>query len=301
MEKNQLSIKSYLSESYDRQVQVNTRALLAIIDCIQFLVKQGLGLRGSNWDKDNKREDGNLTRLVIFLSEYSTDLKSHLQGSPRNAKYLSPKIQNEFITINGDLTRQCIIKECYTSPFWSLMADETTDVSTTEQLSICARYVRETDAGVEVCEEFLGFCSLPATGAQDITSAIVEFSRAHGMNMARLVGMGFDGASNMTGHVSGLSTRLKELYLNAKYLTHCRNHALNLVIVASCNEVPDVRKFMDTLKALTLFFKYSAKRKHILREHLKSSAQEDLLADIDCAVSGGLQTSYKGIPVLSDT
>ena len=92
MDKKELSIRSQLSEEYDRQVQVNTRALLAIIDCIQFLVKQGLGLRGSDWDKSTKRENGNFSRLIDFLSEYNAELKSHLQSLSRNARYLSPKI-----------------------------------------------------------------------------------------------------------------------------------------------------------------------------------------------------------------
>ena len=136
MEKNKQSIKSQLSEAYDKQVQVNTRALLAIIDGIQFLVKQGLGLRGSNWDKGSKREDGNFTSLVDLLSKYNADLESHLHNSPRNARYLSPKVQNEFIRINGDLIRKSVVEECNASPFWSVMADEATDVSTTEQLSV---------------------------------------------------------------------------------------------------------------------------------------------------------------------
>ena len=184
-----------------------------------------------------------------------------------------------------------IVKECIPSPFWSVMADEATDVSTTEQLSMCVCYVRETRTGaIEVCEEFLGFSSIPAIGAEDITSAIVALSSACWLNMARLVEKGFDRASNMSTHMSGISARLKELHPNARYLTHCCNHTLSLVIVASCNNVPDVRNFMDTLKALTLFFNYSAKRKHIFREHLKSSAQEDFLAD---CVAGHLVPAKK--------
>ena len=58
VEKKGCSIKSQLSKTYDKQVQDNTAALLAIVDSIQFLVKQGLGLRGSNWDKSTKKEDG---------------------------------------------------------------------------------------------------------------------------------------------------------------------------------------------------------------------------------------------------
>ena len=117
--------------------------------------------------------------------------------------------------------------------------------------------------------------------------------------MVCLVGKGFDGASTMSGHVSGVSARLQQLHPNAKYFTHCRNHALNLVVVASCHSVPDVRNFIETLKELTLFFKYSAKRKHILNQHLKSS-HDDFFAD--CIDSDLVpKREYRGFPVLSDT
>ena len=45
VEKSAISIKSHLSEAYGKQVQANTAALLAIVDSILFLIKQGLGLR----------------------------------------------------------------------------------------------------------------------------------------------------------------------------------------------------------------------------------------------------------------
>ena len=106
---------------------------------------------------------------------------------------------------------------------------------------MCVRYVWQKSTGaLEVCEEFLKFCSIPTTGAKEIVSAIVELSCACGLDMARLVEKGFFGASNMSGHVSGVSTTLKELHPNARYLTHYQNHALNWVIVASCNRAPDV-------------------------------------------------------------
>ena len=106
--------------------------------------------------------------------------------------------------------------------------------------------------------------------------------------------------------ISGVSARLQTIYPRAKYFTHCRNHAINLVIVASCQEIPDIRNFMDTLKQVTLFFGYSSKRKHILLKHMSSQEQEDFLADsIDDSESDdtGLvpERKYRGIPVLSDT
>ena len=63
VEKRVDSIKSQLSETYDKQVQANTAALIGIVDSIQFLVKQGLGLRGSTWDKS---ADGKFSHLLYL-------------------------------------------------------------------------------------------------------------------------------------------------------------------------------------------------------------------------------------------
>ena len=58
---------------------------------------------------------------------------------------------------------------------------------------------------------------------------------------------------------------------------------------------------MDSLKELTLFFKCSAKRKHVLREHLKSSREYgDFLDDLD-EDDPIVKSKYQGLPVLSDT
>lgn len=92
------------------------------------------------------------------------------------------------------------------------------------------------------------FCALTVTDSGTITSAIVDFENSCGLDMSKLIGKAFDGAASMGGHVSGVSVRLEELYPKAKYSTHCRNHALNLAIVASFSQVPDIRNFMDALK-----------------------------------------------------
>ena len=62
-------------------MQANTTALLAIIDSIQFFIKQWLGLRDSNWDMSAKREDGNFSSLLDFLSSYSPELKSYIYNN----------------------------------------------------------------------------------------------------------------------------------------------------------------------------------------------------------------------------
>ena len=76
---------------------------------------------------------------------------------------------------------------------------------------------------------------------------------------------------------------------------------LKLVIVVSCQNVPDIRNFMDLLKELTLCFKYSAKQKYILKEHLKNDKDhEGLLADI-IDLHEQPKRQYLGLAVLCDT
>ncbi len=99
---------------------------------------------------------------------------------------------------------------------------------TCQQVSVCVRYLCSKSLEAEVYETFLGFFSVAKTDAATLTSELVSFLKHCGLCMEKLVGKGFDGAANMCGRLSGVSTRLKQLYPNAKYLTHCRNHALNL-------------------------------------------------------------------------
>lgn len=225
VEKKTPSIKSHLVKTYDQLVERNTQALISIIDVLQYTIKQGISQRGHSWNKITKREGGNFSMLVDLIASYSPCLSDHLLNAAKNARYLSPKIQNEFISINGDLIRQCIVDECNKSLYWSVMADEAVDVSTIEQVSICIRYVSVKGEELEVCEEFLGFTSVPSISAEVLTTAIDDFLKKSGLDLAKLVGKGFDGASNMSGHVSGVSARLRELHPKAKYYTHCRNHA----------------------------------------------------------------------------
>ena len=105
--------------------------------------------------------------------------------------------------------------------------------------------------GFEICEEFT--CSLPATGAQDFTLPIVHYTRA---NRLKLVGKGFDGAATMAGHC----------YTNEWSLTHCRNHALNLVQMHSSSadsHVTDYNSTKSTTESSLNFF--SANKKLMIK------------------------------------
>ena len=60
----------------------------------------------------------------------------------RIASYMSPKIQNEIISLAGLEVRQRILENVRAARWFSLMADECTDVATHEQMAICVRCYR---------------------------------------------------------------------------------------------------------------------------------------------------------------
>ena len=50
------------------------------------------------------------------------------------------------------------------------MADETTDASVTEHMSVCVRYIVDK----EIREDFIGFVELPKTNAETFTNKLIE-------------------------------------------------------------------------------------------------------------------------------
>ena len=70
---------------------------------------------------------------------------------------------------------------------------------------------------------------------------------------------GFDGASVMSGHCSGVQRRIKAVAPMAVYI-HCYAHCLNLVLVDSTKSVPEAAEFFVLLEALYVFM--SASKAH---------------------------------------
>ena len=59
----------------------------------------------------------------------------------------------------------------------------------------------------------------------------------------------YDGASVMSGHLSGVQAQIRKLTTKALYF-HCYCHRLNLVIVDCIKSVPAAAEFFVLLEAL---------------------------------------------------
>ena len=125
-------------------------------------------------------------------------LQHHLVNASGNAKYASPDIQNQVIDVLGDHVQTKILSRVIEAQFFSVVADKVTDCSNKEQLSLVLRYVDPDN--LQVHEDFVQFieCDTGITG-RALAEKMTSFIEAHGLDLHKLRGQGYDVAGNMSG------------------------------------------------------------------------------------------------------
>lgn len=132
-----------LDNARKKEADDNRKRLVPLIETIIFCGRQEIALRGTDDAgplglTEPETNDGNFRALLRMRMKCGdTDLKSHVETAPRNALYTSPTIQNEIIAICGALIQQVITRRVSASQCFTVLADETSDLSRTEQCSIC--------------------------------------------------------------------------------------------------------------------------------------------------------------------
>ena len=178
-----------------------------------------------------------------------------------NATYTSKMAVVEFVNALGIWVEEPLLKQLHKAPYFSIMADECTDVTTIEELTICCRWVES--GGPE--EHFIEILPLKKANAESIYSASVEYCREKNIQLGRFIGMGFDGAATFSGDITEVQRRLKELSPHALFV-HCRYHVHQLASVQAANATPGIKHVYTSLMTLWKFFNYSPKCAESLKE-----------------------------------
>lgn len=146
-ENKKKNIFEELDSARVKEMEDNKIKIKPIIETIIFCGRQGLALRGHRdsgplqFDTEPKQNDGNFRALLRFKVNSGDEvLRNHLEKSSLKAKYTSPLIQNEIIKIIGSLITKQLVEEVNAACGFSVLADETTDVSHKEQMTLCIRY-----------------------------------------------------------------------------------------------------------------------------------------------------------------
>ena len=90
---------------------------------------------------------------------------------------------------------------------FSIMVDETTDVTNKEQVTVVMCRI---DEKFEVFEEFLGLYSVPSIDAASLFSVIRDTLVRLNLPFSKIRGQCYDGCSTMSGSRSGIAKRVKD-------------------------------------------------------------------------------------------
>ena len=191
-----------------------------------------------------------------------------------NAQYTSEHIVQELVGILAQQIEHAQLQVLSNSRFYGLMIDESTDISVLKQLVLHGRYVSE--AG-QPCSTFLRIVDLVDGTAERIEEAIKAYLAEKGLPFSKLMGFGSDGASVMTGRVSGVATRLHK---SNQYLVavHCVAHRLALACSQAGQNVQYVQKFKKSLTTLFWFFQSKCSSNSRFKGHTRVAGQPHLEA-----------------------
>ena len=253
------SLTSRLSKEREERIKCNTEVIKSLFECVIFLGKQGLSYRGHRDDStyEGVINAGNFIECVYFRVQTDGILANHLKAAPKIATYLSKTIQNDFIQIVGNTVRNKIISDIKSANFFLILADEVTDCSNQEQLSLAIRFV---DSEGSIREEFMDFVSVDRITGEVLSSAILARLQSWDIPITNCRGQGYDGASNMSSSVCGVQGRIQQ-HAPLAFYTHCQAHQLNLCVVKACG-IPDIRNANSVISEIAKFFNYSPKRQH---------------------------------------
>ena len=126
---------------------------------------------------------------------------------PKLKKYTHYQYQNVLIDIMTKDVLRLKLTEIHQSMF--LMADEYTDVSNKEQVSICLSWV--TSKEFKTHEDFIGFYEVDNIQSTTVIQAITDTVIQLNLLISRCRGQTYDGASNMMLKKSGVAAEIIKL------------------------------------------------------------------------------------------
>uniref|UniRef100_H3ADW4 DUF4371 domain-containing protein n=1 Tax=Latimeria chalumnae TaxID=7897 RepID=H3ADW4_LATCH len=195
-----------------KQMKEARSTLINILSSLQYLSCQGLSVRG------HTDEESNLKQLLVLLAEKIPEFKSWLNRT--KYRWMSHNVVNEMIEIMAHDILRTLMKEIHEAGLFSIIIDETADISVREQVSVCFHIVNK-DLDTE--EIFFSFYNTSNVISQALSSLLKDVLLRFNFPLEQCRGQRYDGAANVTGCRQGLQALVQEDEPRAVYV-HCLAH-----------------------------------------------------------------------------
>ena len=252
------TLEAKLTNASEKEKDRNRKGIKVMFSIVRWLAAQNSAFRGH-------RDDGNFQSFVETFRPFIQDLDNFLTACPKNATYMSWKIQNEFIEIIDQLVVDAVLKQIIRDkkPF-SVIMDETTDDSTKMQVAISIRYTNNSGTPEE---HLVAMLEASSSTGEALSNKLLETVEQLGLSTDQLVGQGYDGGSNMRGDICGVQSRIRAKCPQALY-TWCWSHSLQLVMSHAADDSSAAVDCFNKIKEVYSSVSYSAHRTRIMEQHL---------------------------------
>ncbi|XP_046542299.1 zinc finger protein 862-like [Haliotis rubra] len=168
--------------------------------------------------------------------------------------------------------RKSFLSELKNAKFLTIMSDGSTDTAVMEQETVFVRYVSLSGEPISFHAATVPLSHCHADGVlEGIKSAVSTLGFTY-ENLVdpdyagpHLVSVNFDGAAVMLGSKGGVAAKIKD---DANYVVpvHCIAHKLELAVLDSVKDLPQLASFENTLKQVLKFYYYSPKMRRELKQ-----------------------------------
>ena len=145
----------------------------------------------------------NFQSLLLLQARHDNVVRERMLCGSKKASWLGHDLQNNLISTMAEWVLKTIISEVKTACYYTLILDETKDVSKQKQLSLVLRYMYE---GV-VHERFVSYTHCEQLHASALIFQVLDVFQ---INIKNCISQCYNGASVMSGAYSGVSARILE-------------------------------------------------------------------------------------------
>lgn len=272
--KMQAEASFHVHEMLTKPKEISHDSMVKAFQCLYWLAKR------------NIPHTTNFEPLLDLLAQLGLDIKSKISRG-QNATYTSDTAIKEILMCLSQVIEEEILDDiCKSKKYYSLMFDETTDISTIEQMVIHSRYI---DGNGEIATRFMKIldCLDVASvvndddqdteteakltlNAEKICNLVTNYITESKLEFSKLVGLGTDGAPVMVGKANGAVKKIIDKQVSEQSDSrepivkavgaHCAAHKLNLAAAQAGNAFPQIVRFKKLLHKLHEFFSRSAMR-----------------------------------------
>ncbi|CAO2831922.1 unnamed protein product [Amaranthus hypochondriacus] len=259
MQKQSIQV-AFHRQSDQAKVEYRNR-LNASVDIARLILYSGLPFRGHDESETSSRKGNFLTFLEFFAKKNESVGSVVLKNAPGNNQMTSPPIQKDIANACYKETIKAILEELG-DDYFAILVDESRDVSCKQQMALVLRYV---DKRGFVMERLVGLAHVTSTTAESLKETIYSMLAQLSLSPSRIRGQGYDGASNMRGHINGLRTLIQNDCSSAHYV-HCFAHQLQLTLVKVAHKHVDVEHLIELTNLALNTIGVSYKRRDEFRE-----------------------------------